>query len=140
ASLALVTVGVLLVGRRLARHPWWCGVCVLALVVAVLRPAPVTRVITGWPPPDWRLVLCDVGQGDALVLAAAAGTGVVVDAGPDPVLVDRCLRSLGITRVPLVVLTHFHADHVAGLPGVLRGRSVGAIETTGFAEPVDQVD
>ena len=27
--------------------------------------------------------------------------------------------------VPLVVLTHPHADHVDGLPGVLRGRSVG---------------
>jgi competence protein ComEC len=85
------------------------------------------------------MVMCDVGQGDALVLAAGAGAGVVVDAGPDPVLVDRCLRSLGITRVPLVLLTHFHADHVAGLPGVLRGREVGAIETTGFDEPPEQV-
>ncbi|WP_449352330.1 ComEC/Rec2 family competence protein, partial [Streptomyces shaanxiensis] len=72
--------------------------------------------------------------------AAGEGTGVVVDAGPDPALVDDCLRTLGITKVPLVVLTHFHADHVAGLPGVLRGRSVGAIETTGFGEPVDQAE
>jgi competence protein ComEC len=64
---------------------------------------------------------------------------VVVDAGPDPRPVDRCLRTLGITRIPLVVLTHFHADHVAGLPGVLRGRTVGAIETTGYEEPADQV-
>jgi len=64
---------------------------------------------------------------------------VVVDAGPDPRLVDHCLRTLGITKIPLVVLTHYHADHVAGLPGVLRGRSVGAIETTGFEEPADQV-
>jgi len=79
-----------------------------------------------------------VGQGDATVLAAGDGTAVVVDAGPDPVLVDRCLTRLGITRIPLLVLTHFHADHVAGLPGVLRGRSVGAIETTGFEEPPDQ--
>jgi competence protein ComEC len=54
------------------------------------------------------------------------------------VLVDRCLRALGITRVPLVVLTHFHADHVAGLPGVLRGRAVGAIETTGLDDPAEQ--
>ena len=65
---------------------------------------------------------------------------MVVDAGPDPRLVDRCLRTLGITRIPLIVLTHFHADHVAGLPGVLRGRSVGAIETTGFDEPADQAE
>lgn len=79
-----------------------------------------------------------MGQGDALVLAAGGGSGVVVDAGPDPQRVDHCLRSLGITRIPLVVLTHFHADHVAGLPGVLRGRAVGAIETTGFEEPAEQ--
>ncbi|MET9864896.1 ComEC/Rec2 family competence protein [Streptomyces sp. NPDC006386] len=138
ALLAAVTLVVLLVGRRLLRHPWWCGVCAVLLVLVVVQPPPLTRVVTGWPPPGWRLVMCDVGQGDALVLAAGGGSGVVVDAGPDPQRVDHCLRSLGITRIPLVVLTHFHADHVAGLPGVLRGRAVGAIETTGFEEPAEQ--
>ncbi|MFI1001457.1 ComEC/Rec2 family competence protein [Streptomyces galbus] len=138
--LALVTVGVLVVGRRLLRHPWLCGACGLLLLLVVVQPPPLTRVLTGWPPPGWRFAMCDVGQGDATVLAAGPGTGVVVDAGPDPALVDRCLTALGITRIPLLVLTHFHADHVAGLPGVLRGRSVGAIETTALAEPEDQVD
>ncbi|MFF5881652.1 ComEC/Rec2 family competence protein [Streptomyces sp. NPDC012589] len=138
ALLAAVTLALLLVGRRLLRHPWWCGLCALLLVLVVVRPPPLARVITGWPPPGWRMVMCDVGQGDALVLAAGGDTAVVVDTGPDPAGVDRCLRSLGISRIPLVVLTHFHADHVAGLPGVLRGRSVGAIETTGLAEPAGQ--
>ncbi|WP_405964319.1 ComEC/Rec2 family competence protein [Streptomyces sp. NBC_00723] len=138
--LALVTGVVVLLGRRLSRHPWLCAVCGVLLLLVVVQPPPLTRVLTGWPPPGWRLAMCDVGQGDATVLAAGGGVGVVVDAGPDPALVDRCLRRLGITRVPLVVLTHFHADHVAGLPGVLRGREVGAIETTGFEEPVDQVE
>ncbi|MFF7163022.1 ComEC/Rec2 family competence protein [Streptomyces sp. NPDC008086] len=140
ALLALATAVVLLAGRRLLRHPWWCGVCGVLLLLLVVQPAPLTRVVTGWPPPGWRFAMCDVGQGDATVLAAGEGTGVVVDAGPDPTSVDRCLRALGITRIPLVVLTHFHADHVAGLPGVLRGRAVGAIETTGHEEPVDQVE
>ncbi|WP_254396011.1 ComEC/Rec2 family competence protein [Streptomyces sp. AC512_CC834] len=140
ALLALVTAGVLLLGRRLLRHPWWCGVCALLLLLAVVQPPSLARVIKGWPPPGWRMVMCDVGQGDALVLAAGEGTGVVVDTGPDPTLIDHCLRSLGITRVPLVLLTHFHADHVAGLPGVLRGRSVGAIETTALEEPADQAE
>ncbi|MFK0123322.1 ComEC/Rec2 family competence protein [Streptomyces nigra] len=140
ALLALATVALLLAGRRLLRHPWWCGACGVLLLLAVVQPPPLTRVVTGWPPPGWRFAMCDVGQGDATVLAAGAGTGVVVDAGPDPVLVDRCLRTLGITRIPLVVLTHFHADHVAGLPGVLRGRQVGAIETTTYQEPVDQAE
>ncbi|WP_229925094.1 ComEC/Rec2 family competence protein [Streptomyces sulfonofaciens] len=122
-------------GRRLIRHPWVCLACVCVLLLFVLQPRPLPRVLTGWPPPGWRFVMCDVGQGDAGVLAAGDGTGVVVDAGPDPVRVDHCLRRLGVTRVPLVLLTHFHADHVAGLPGVLHGREVGAIETTGLQEP-----
>ncbi|MFD8915883.1 ComEC/Rec2 family competence protein [Streptomyces sp. NPDC059575] len=138
--LAVVTVVLVLAGRRLVRHPWWCGALGVVLLLAVVRPAPLTRVVTGWAPPGWRFAMCDVGQGDATVLAAGPGAGVVVDAGPDPEPVDRCLRELGITRVPLVILTHFHADHVAGLPGVLRGRSVAAIETTGFAEPADQAE
>ncbi|AZM53196.1 hypothetical protein DMA15_11815 [Streptomyces sp. WAC 01529] len=138
--LALATVVLILVGRRLARHPWLAGACALLLLLAVVQPPPLTRVIAGWPPPGWRMVMCDVGQGDATVLAAGEGAGVVVDAGPDPVAADRCLRSLGITRVPLVLLTHFHADHVAGLPGVLRGREVGVIQTTGFQEPPEQAE
>ncbi|WP_431987424.1 ComEC/Rec2 family competence protein [Streptomyces griseoflavus] len=138
AALGAVTLAALFVGRRLLAHPWWCGVCALLLILLVVQPRPLTRVITGWPPPGWRMVMCDVGQGDATVLAAGEGAAVVVDAGPDPALVDRCLRSLAVTRVPLVVLTHFHADHVAGLPGVLRGRQVGAIGTTALEEPPDQ--
>ncbi|MEU0601306.1 ComEC/Rec2 family competence protein [Streptomyces sp. NPDC006393] len=138
--LGLATVVVVLVGRRLLGHPWLCALCGVLLLLVLVQPPPLTRVITGWPPPGWRFAMCDVGQGDATVLAAGPGTGVVVDAGPDPKPVDHCLRALGITRIPLVVLTHFHADHVTGLPGVLRGRSVGAIETTGYEEPADQAE
>ncbi|MFB7245227.1 ComEC/Rec2 family competence protein [Streptomyces populi] len=138
--LALVTVVGVAAGRRLLRHPLPSGVCALLLLLFVVQPPPLTRVITGWPPPGWRFAMCDVGQGDASVLAVGDGSAVVVDAGPDPVLVDRCLSALGVTRVPLVVLTHFHADHVAGLPGVLHGRPVGAIETTGFEEPPEQAE
>ncbi|MEU6771292.1 ComEC/Rec2 family competence protein [Streptomyces sp. NPDC046759] len=139
-ALAAVTLAVVLAGRRLTRHPWWCALLGALLLLAVVRPVPLTRVITGWPPPGWRFAMCDVGQGDATVLATGEGAGVVVDAGPDPASVDHCLRQLGITRVPLLVLTHFHADHVAGLPGVLRGRTVAAIETTGFEEPADEAE
>ncbi|MFK4208845.1 ComEC/Rec2 family competence protein [Streptomyces sp. NPDC030920] len=137
--LTALTALVVLLARRIVRHPWVCSAAALLLVLAVLRPVPLTRVLTGWPPPGWAFAMCDVGQGDALVLAAGDGAGVVVDTGPDPSLVDRCLHDLGITEVPFLVLTHFHADHVRGLPGVLRGRAVGAIETTSLDEPPEQV-
>lgn len=136
--LAALTALAVLSARRIARHPWVCSAAALLLILAVLRPVPLTRVLTGWPPPDWVFAMCDVGQGDAMVLAAGAGDGVVIDTGPDPRLADRCLHDLGVTRVPLLLLTHFHADHVRGLPGVLRGRAVGAIQTTSLDEPPDQ--
>ncbi len=133
--LAGITVAVLPLSRRLLRRPWWCAGVAALMLVAVLRPAPLTRLTSGWPPAGWRLAACDVGQGDALVLNAGAGSAVVVDTGPDPAPADRCLRSLGVSTIPLLVLTHFHADHVGGLPGVLAGRRVGAIETTTLASP-----
>ncbi|MCC3776203.1 ComEC/Rec2 family competence protein [Streptomyces sp. UNOB3_S3] len=136
--LAAATVVVLLAAGRVLRGPWVCGACALALLLAVVRPAPLTRGLTGWPPPDWRMVACDVGQGDALVLATGPHSAVLVDAGPEPRAVDRCLRRLGVDEVPLLLLSHCHADHVDGLPGVLRGRAVGAIETTPYALPPGQ--
>ncbi|WP_323791049.1 ComEC/Rec2 family competence protein [Nocardioides sp.] len=109
---------------------------VLAAGVLLLRP--------GWWPggrvDDWAVVMCDVGQGDALVLRAGPAAGVVIDAGPDPAAVDECLDRLGVEQVPLVVLTHFHADHVAGLDGVVDGRAVGAIWTTSLLDPPAAVD
>ncbi|MQY02758.1 ComEC/Rec2 family competence protein [Actinomadura macrotermitis] len=97
---------------------------VFAAVVALRAVAP------GWPPPGWLMVACDVGQGDALALAAGPGRAVVVDAGPDPRPVDACLHRLGVRDVPLLVLTHPHADHIDGVPGVRRGCTVRMVLTT----------
>jgi competence protein ComEC len=94
----------------------------LGLLVAIWRPPQ-----TGWPPPGWLMVACDVGQGDATVLDAGDGSAVVVDAGPDPAPVDRCLDRLHVHRVRLMVFTHGHADHVDGWPGVRGGRRVDQI-------------
>ncbi|RBM20262.1 ComEC/Rec2 family competence protein [Streptomyces sp. PT12] len=135
ALLAAVTPGVLVLARRVPRRPWLAAVCALLVLLALLRPPPLTRLLTGWPPPGWRLVACDVGQGDALVLAAGGGSALVVDAGPEPAAVDGCLRELGVRHVPLVVLSHFHADHVGGLAGVLRGRTVGAVQVSPVRDP-----
>ncbi|MFI8822560.1 ComEC/Rec2 family competence protein [Streptomyces sp. NPDC053431] len=139
-ALALLSGLVLLALWRLPLRRWIGVGCAVLLFLAVVRPPPLVRLVTGWPPPGWVFAMCQVGQGDATVLAAGGDAAVVVDAGPDPEPVDRCLRDLGVRRVPLLVLTHFHADHVAGLPGVLRGRAVGAIQVTGLEEPPGQAE
>lgn len=120
--------------------PWWwhrvrarpvaaAGVAVLALGAF----APTSAV--AWPPPGWRFVACDVGQGDGLVLATTPGHAVLVDSGPEPAAINACLRRLGVTVLDSVVLSHFHADHVDGLPGALAGREVREILASPVREP-----
>ena len=114
------------------------GLCLLltaAMVVALAR-APAAP---GWPPSGWRLVVCDIGQGDGLALSVGPHEAVVVDSGPDPARMERCLDGLGVRRVPLLVLTHFHADHADGLPGVYAGRTVSRLWVSPLAQPVGEV-
>lgn len=133
----------------LAAAGWWLArrahrtapvaVALGAVGFVVLAPmAGITLPTASWPPPGWVAVACDVGQGDAIVLNAGSGAAVVVDAGPDPKAIDRCLARLGVRSVPVLVLSHDHADHVEGLPGVLRGRQVDEIVQSPLAEPAQQ--
>ncbi|MEV4625190.1 ComEC/Rec2 family competence protein [Micromonospora sp. NPDC049523] len=118
-----------------ARHPLVRRLVAVVAVAVVIGALPVRLVASGWPPDGWVFALCAVGQGDTAVLPIGPGRAVVVDAGPDPAAADRCLRRLGVRSVPLLVISHFHADHVGGLAGVLRGRRVGAVVTPQWPEP-----
>lgn len=107
-----------------------------APLLALTSAASLVTIPQGaWPPAGWVFVACDVGQGDGLVVRLGEGRALVIDTGPDPSAMRGCLRDLGIRTVPVLVLTHFHADHVNGLSGVLDGAQVGAIAVTDFAEP-----
>lgn len=120
--LLVVVPLVTLVVVRIAAHPAIVTGLALGLVIGIWRPPQ-----TGWPPPGWVLVSCDVGQGDASVLPVASGEAIVVDAGQEDVAVDRCLGSLGVKTVRLLVLTHGDADHVDGWRGVVDGRRVDQV-------------
>jgi competence protein ComEC len=111
-----------------------------AAVTAAVVLIPVRAATSAWPPGAWLFAACDVGQGDALLLHAGPGTAVAIDAGPDPVLIDRCLRDLGVTRIPVLVLTHYHLDHVGGIAGLMRGRPVGEVLSGPLADPISGVE
>lgn len=132
---AALAMAVLMARLRLLRRMAVCSACVAAVVAL-----PVRAVVPGWPPQGWVMVVCDVGQGDALVLNAGLHAAVVVDAGPEPSAVDSCLRRLKVVRVPLLVITHLHIDHIGGLAGVLRGRAVAAIAVGPLHEPATAWD
>jgi competence protein ComEC len=84
-----------------------------------------------WPTPDWQVVSCDVGQGDATVVRSA-GQIALIDTGRHDDLIDQCLSKLGVNRIQLLVLTHFDLDHVAGLAGAINHRQVDQAMVTSF--------
>ncbi|GAA3596359.1 hypothetical protein GCM10022419_094480 [Nonomuraea rosea] len=117
----------LAVAIPILRRRAWRAIALTAAGAALVAVLVVRPIAAPWPPKGWLMVMCDVGQGDGLIIAAGPGRGVIVDTGPDPVVMDRCLRRVGVDDVPLLILTHPHADHVDGLPGILRNRRVGAV-------------
>ncbi len=129
--LAVLTVASLIATRR----PLVRRLVAVIAASAVLGALPVRLIAAGWPPPRWIVVTCAVGQGDAVVLPAGEGRAVVVDAGPDATGVDHCLRRLGVRRVALFVVSHFHVDHVGGVAGVFRGRTVAGVVAPDWPEP-----
>jgi len=110
-----------------------------ALAGGVIRPTRLTAatlvvvgILTILTRPDGRLelVMLDIGQGDAVLIRAPSGATALIDGGPDP---DLLMRRLGEVlpfwqrHLDVMLLTHPHQDHVAGLLLALERFSVGLI-------------
>jgi competence protein ComEC len=110
------------------------------LVAAALAVAIVALVAVAATRPDGRLriTVLDVGQGDAILVDADRGSRMLIDGGPDP---DRLLVALDAhvppwdRRIDLVVLSHPHEDHVAGLALLMARYRVGRVVEPGMRGP-----
>ncbi|KRE30737.1 ComEC/Rec2 family competence protein [Agromyces sp. Soil535] len=107
----------------------------LAVPIGVSIGAPL--VVGATRPGDWDVAACDVGQGDAM-LVQSAGAIALIDTGREPAPLERCLALLGITRIDLLVLTHWDADHVGGVAAVV-GRAQTVIHGPLDGERSDRV-
>lgn len=99
---------------------------VLGALVAVL----LGITIASRPDGLLHVTVLDIGQGDAILVEAPSGATMLVDGGPDP---ELTLRRLGANlpffarRIDLLLLSHPHQDHVAGLVEVLERFRVRAV-------------
>ena len=109
------------------------GALVVVAVATVSVPAASEILPKPWPLRNWSLVACDVGQGDAFVVQSEGRTAVI-DVGSDDNLINRCLAELKISRIDLLVLSHFDFDHVGGIRGALGTRSVSTAIVSGFPD------
>ena len=126
-------------GRLRETPPWWrtrsgrwlsgaLAMAVVGLAIAIVhRPDGIPRV-----------VVLDVGQGDAILVQGNRGGRVLVDGGPDP---GRLLIALDAQlppwdrRLDLVILSHPHEDHAAGLAALLERFAVRRVLEPGMIGP-----
>jgi competence protein ComEC len=124
--------------RREARGPARAPTRLVAVGGGVAMSLLLAVVVAAQPDGRLHVTVLDIGQGDAILLQGPRGGRMLVDTGPDP---DRLLALLD-ARVPawdrrldLVVLTHPHEDHVAGLALLLRRYRIGDIVEPGMIGP-----
>jgi competence protein ComEC len=121
-------------GGRWMRRGAWAALAVAALVCVM--PRPVER-----PRGDLLMEAIDVGQGDSLLVITPDGKTLLVDGGgfgggprqaPQDFdigeeVVSPALWARGIRHLDVVALSHAHADHMGGLPAVLRNFHPGEL-------------
>ena len=105
-------------------------------MAAVLVVVTAGVVLIARPGHALRISVLDVGQGDAILLEADSGARMLIDGGPDPDLLVRRLDEripVWDRRIDIVLLTHPHEDHAAGLAGLVPRYRIGAVAETGMA-------
>jgi len=79
-----------------------------------------------WPSsPEVRVL--DVGQGNATLIRTPGRRAILVDGGPSGCGLAEQLAELGVRRLDLVVVSHPHADHFAGLAECVGVVDVGVL-------------
>jgi len=84
-------------------------------------------------PRGLETIFLDVGQGDAILIKTPKNQTMLIDGGPNNKVLGKIGKYLSSfkKRIDIVVLTHPHSDHVAGLVEVLKRYDVGLLILSG---------
>lgn len=83
---------------------------------------------------ELRIIACDVGQGDGLLIVTPGGKQVVVDGGPGNKMAGCLSNNMPFwdRTVEVVLNTHPQEDHLEGLVGVLENYKVKTVAVSGI--------
>lgn len=81
-----------------------------------------------------EVVFFDVGQGDAIFIETPQKRQILIDGGPNSVILEKLAKEMPFydRSLDLMILTHPEADHMLGLIEVLKKYQVGYVLWTGI--------
>jgi len=101
-------------------------------IVACLATIPVFWLAYS-APNNLEIDFLNVGQGDSILIKTPFGQSILIDGGPDSSVIEELSKNLDWwdKQIDLMILSHPHDDHVAGLNEVLKRYKVEKILYTG---------
>ncbi|MBN1937311.1 MAG: MBL fold metallo-hydrolase [Anaerolineae bacterium] len=118
--------------HRLAAGILILSVLLLACTWTIETREPTVPPVSGQ---SMRVVMFDIGQGDSILVVSPNRQTMLIDGGNSAKdgreVILPYLKANGFDRLNVMVLTHPDADHVGGLPEVLRGIPVDRVVSTG---------
>ncbi len=118
-----------LIPDQVPNHRVRSGVMIALLVMIGIM---VVKVATA--PSQFRVVILDVGQGDATLIQSPGGQTILIDTGKPGMgdqVITPALRYYGITTLDTLIITHFDDDHMGGAAEVITEFSPKEIITNG---------
>jgi beta-lactamase superfamily II metal-dependent hydrolase len=105
----------------------FCQIIFSLCVLFVLRIPTQAQPSTN----DLQIYTIDVEGGQATLLVAPSGSSLLVDTGwpgnngRDAQRIQAAMKDAGISMIDKVLITHFHVDHVGGVPNLVEHVKVG---------------
>jgi competence protein ComEC len=115
-----------------------------ALVSFALVPAAiVAQISTHTPNEKLRVYFVDVEGGQSTLVVTPTGQSLLIDTGwpenngRDADRILAVAKQAGLSRIDFVLLTHYHTDHVGGVPALLSKIPVGTFIDHGPLREMD---
>lgn len=109
--------------------------CVLAVALAALA------VVFAAAAKTLDVYFIDVEGGQATLIVTPKGQSILIDAGygaldnRDPTRIMDAVRDAGMTHIDYLLITHFHGDHIGGVPELARRIPIHTF--VDYGEPVE---